>query len=201
LSGWTLSDNDGNTFNLTGAGFIPVGGYLVCHLGQTGTNSSTDVYGPPSNMLDDTDDLELINSRGAIIDYVAWGGDPGSDDDDAVTAGEWTDGEYVDTSLIVENETIGRDRDSNDTNSPSDWENATNEADPFGVNATHATPGAQNIDCIIPEFDILAIPIMLISVIILYFNRFYKLCSKSKSNSIAKKHFKMKRKLKNRNKR
>jgi hypothetical protein len=139
LSGWSLSDNDTNSFNLTGAGEIPIGGYLICHLGQTGTDSSTNVYGPPANMLEATDDLALLDSSGNIIDYVAWGGDAGTDDDLAVTRGEWTDGTYIDTSLLQENETIGRDKDSTDTNSPADWENVTNEADPYGVNATMAT--------------------------------------------------------------
>ena len=173
LTAWTLTDNDGNTFTLTGAGTLPVGGYLICHLGQTGTNSSTNVYGYPGNFLEDSDDLALKNSYGTIVDYVAWGGDAGTDDDLAVTRGEWTDGTYVDTSQIVENETIGRNKDSTDTNSPTDWENGTNKADPYGVNATMATQGAQNIDCIIPEFNFILIPILTISLFILLINHYY----------------------------
>jgi hypothetical protein len=196
LSGWTLSDNDGYIFNLTGAGSIPSGGYLVCHLGQSGTNSSTNVYGPPGDMLDDTDDLELLNSRGMIVDYVAWGGDAGSDDNDAAAWRQWTGGTYVDTSNLADNETIGRDKNSTDTDTPADWENTTtNEADPYGVNATHATPNAQNLCVIIPEFDILLIPILIMSVIILYINRHHNLLllSKTQPNSGKKKDQKIKK--------
>jgi hypothetical protein len=176
LSGWSLSDNDGNSFDLTGAGELAAGGYLICHLGQTGSNSSTNVYGSPGGFLGDTDDLALLDSSSNIIDYVAWGGDVGTDDDEASSRGEWTGGTYVDTSLLNDNETIGRDKDSNDTNAPADWENATNEADPYGVNATMVTQGAQNIDrVVIPEFDIFAIPILIILIIVLYLNRNYNL--------------------------
>jgi hypothetical protein len=85
LTGWTLSDNDGNSFNLTSAGSFTAGGYIICHLGESGTNSTTDIYGPPGNILGNSDDLELLNNQGSIIDYIAWGGDPGTDNDDAVT--------------------------------------------------------------------------------------------------------------------
>jgi len=134
-------------------------------------------------MLEDTDDLALLDSSNDIIDYVAWGGDAGTDDDLAVTRGEWTDSTYVDTSQLQENETIGRDKDSNDTNMPSDWENTSNKADPYGVNATMATQGAQNIDCIIPEFNFIMIPILTISLFVLLINRYYS-CSFSNQNSI-----------------
>jgi hypothetical protein len=173
LSSWSLSDNDGNSFNLTGAGEIPAGGYLICHLGQTGPNSSTNVYDSPGGFLGDTDDLALMDNSNNIIDYVAWGGDVGTDDDLAVTRGEWTGGTYVDTSLLNDNETIGRDKDSNDTNTPADWEDGTNKADPYGVNATMVTQGAQNIDrVVIPEFNVLAIPIIFTLVLVLYINSY-----------------------------
>jgi hypothetical protein len=191
LDGWYITDNDGNKFYLTGANYIPFDGYLVCHLAQSGTNSSTDVYGPiiasgssPSTMLGDNDDLALFDSRGGMVDYLAWGGDAGSDDDEAVSWRQWTDGEYMDTSELLENETIGRDKDSTDTDMPSDWENSTTDkADPYGVNATNQTQGARNIDCIIPEFDLLAIPMLMIAVIFLSFKRYYYSISKSNCKS------------------
>jgi hypothetical protein len=187
LSAWNLTDNDGNYFLLTGSGFIPPGGYLTCHLGQTGSNSSTDVYGPPGSFLDDIDDLALLDNSGNIIDYVAWGGDVGADDDSAVAVGEWPNGAFVDTSQLLQNETIGRDRNSNDTNTPSDWQNGTTRADPYGVNGSISTPGAQNIDTIIPEFNIIAMPIGLVAILILFINRYYYFNSSSKSSTGAKK--------------
>jgi hypothetical protein len=191
LTGWYLSDNDGYIFNLSGAGSLPVDGYLVCRLGQSGTNSSTNLYGPiiygslsPTTMLEITDDLAVINNNGIIIDYVAWGCDAGTDDDNAVTWLQWTNGQYVDTSELVENETIGRDQYSTDTDLPADWENSSNSrADPFGIHATNQTVGTCNVDHIIPEFDILAIPMMIIAVAILYFNRYYNSFHNSNQNS------------------
>jgi hypothetical protein len=170
LSGWYLTDNDGNTFNLSGAGIIPVGGYLVCHLGESGTNSTTDVYGPITNsesskltILENNDDLALKNSLGTFYDYLVWGADAGSDDNAAVWVGHWTDGEYIDTSLLIENQTIGRDQYSTDTNTPSDWENGSGLADPFGIHRSTingSSPGECNVDFIIPEFTDIFLPII-----------------------------------------
>jgi hypothetical protein len=182
LTGWWLSDNDGNSFNLSGAGSLPSGGYLICHLGKTGSNSSTDVYGPITNgnqrvltMLENVDDLALMNNT-LVVDYIAWGSDPGTDASSAVASGDWSAGKFVDTNGLLENQTIGRNKDSTDTNSPADWENSsTNKADPFGVNATSQTAGEQNLDKIIPEFDIIAIPILFIVIVILYINRTVKI--------------------------
>jgi hypothetical protein len=370
LTGWTLDDNDGNTFDLSGAGTIPVGGYLVCHLGESGTNSTTDVYGPiirettiiqaiiqpdttaskdsylnepnpntnyggenylyienwtgtgrrpiiqfnlssvltsdiidanvwlyrhdgtttepttinvhrvtqswteagsdwdtydgtndwpvandggdydstiedsnsvldsvnawydwdisdliqewkdgtyenygmlfeasadsywhqfrssdyvtdpslrpklivnynytPSSsftMLGNSDDLSLVKSDSVIIDYVAWGEDPGGDDDAAVSWEQWTDGEYVDTSDLLENQTIGRDLSSNDTDLPADWENGSGKADPFGIDRSTengSTPNAQNVDVIIPEYDEILFPIIFMLIMIAVWRR------------------------------
>ena len=137
-------------------------------------------------MLGTSDDLGLYTTMGNIVDYVAWGADAGTDDDRAALLGFWTNGAYIDTSSLNENETIRRDMDSLDTNAKSDWENAsTNEADPYGVNATHGTPGLQNIDYIIPEFTTLALPIALVAVVILLVNKFNN--SRSNYNSNPKK--------------
>ncbi|UCE75245.1 MAG: DUF2341 domain-containing protein, partial [Methanomassiliicoccales archaeon] len=100
-----------------------------------------------SNMLDYTDGLTLAHDTGVIIDYVAWGGDPRSGDDDAVSAGYWTAGDYIDTSSISEAESFGLDKDSTDTNSSSDWEGPeTDKADPFGIHAGSWTQGSRNLD-------------------------------------------------------
>jgi hypothetical protein len=176
LTGWYLTDNDGNTFNLSGAGIIPVGGYLICHLGESGTNSSTDVYGSitnsessPLTMLENNDDLALKNNNDAFFDYLVWGADAGSDDNTAVWVGHWTDGEYINTSLLIENQTIGLDAGSNDTNLPQDWENGTGYADPFGIDRSTengSSPGAQNVDYIIPEYDEILFPIIFMLIFV-----------------------------------
>jgi hypothetical protein len=356
LSGWYLADNDGYTFDLSGAGSLPAGGYLICHLNDTGTNSSTDVYGPlvgqvviqpdgtggmdnfldvsaPNNnwdglsflwvlnavsqrrpiiqfdlseiptgnieestvwlyresgsatdttvkvhritqwwmeafstwnerimaffpwitpggdydgtsedsvvvkggiddwyswditaltkawvggtytnyglifvadsggdsqfftssdsadadyrpklivnltsgsMLENSDDLALVNHDDTIWDYVAWGADAGSDDDEASLRNQWTDGEYVDTSLFSENETLGRDLSSNDTDMPADWEDATGFADPYGIDRSsenESSPGAQNVDFVIFEFSDITVPMVFTSIIFAVWRR------------------------------
>jgi hypothetical protein len=195
LDGWTLNDNDGNTFNLSGAGSIPSGGYLVCHFGQSGTNSTTNLYGAITTtsgttltMLENSDDLMLVDSYDIIIDYVVWGADAGSDDDKPSAWGQWTAGEYVDTSSLAENETIGRDKDSTDTDLPADWEDSgTGKADAYGVNATSATQGSQNLTVVIPEFSGGFIPLFgfLIMAVVIR-KKYRKNCSKKHSQKPKK---------------
>jgi hypothetical protein len=177
LTGWNLTDNDSNYFNLSGAGSIPAGGYLVCHIGQSGTNSSTNVYGPittvgtsRSGMLNSIDDLAILNKT-VVLEYVAWGYNVSTDDDFAVILGHWTDNEYIDTSSMHDNDTLGRDRNSKDYNATSDWENSTtNKADPFGINATEQTSGGRNIDPI-PEFTEIRFILLSIFMLIVLIKR------------------------------
>jgi hypothetical protein len=116
------------------------------------------------SMLDYNDDLSLCDSNGEIIDYIAWGADAGSDDDSATTRGLWTAGSYIDTSTLLENQTIGRDKDSTDNDTVENWENSTtNKADPFGVNATDETPRAQNLS-VIPEYGDATFTLIVIAV-------------------------------------
>jgi hypothetical protein len=193
-----LYDNDGNRFDLSGAGILYNNSYLMCYLGQSGTNSSTRVYG--SIITDDTstssilgmyDDVAIISSEGYVFDYVAWGADPTFDDDIVVTLGNWTDGNYVDSSLFLEGQTLGRDMMSNDTDSVSDWENATNYADPFGIDrstANGSTPGMQNVD-MIPEFSDIVVPLIFTSIIFAVWTRKSKKRGKAKNNSNQKEEF------------
>jgi hypothetical protein len=47
---------------------------------------------------------------------------------------------------------------------PNDWENATGYADPFGVDRSPvkgASPAAQNIDFVIPEFVDVTLPLII----------------------------------------
>ncbi|UCE72829.1 MAG: DUF2341 domain-containing protein, partial [Methanomassiliicoccales archaeon] len=100
-----------------------------------------------TRMLDYTDGLSLYHSSDSLMDYVAWGGSPGSGDDDAVDASHWTAGDFINTSSISENQSFGRDRYCTDTNSSDDWEGPeTNKADPFGIHSGSWTQGAVNLD-------------------------------------------------------
>jgi len=126
-----------------------------------------------TDVLDDTgDQVGLHNSPAqapwTLVDFVAWDSDGSliadqqSDDDQAAASRQWTDGDYVDTSQLASGETLGRDKDSTDTNEPADWQNAsTNKADAYGINSDKETPGAQNV----PEFGTVMVPMMAIIVI------------------------------------
>jgi hypothetical protein len=117
-------------------------------------------------MLESQDDIAVLNPDDEIIDYVAWGSNPGTDDDAAVAAGQWVDNTFIDTSQFSENETLARDTFATDTDTTSDWENITGLGDPYGVNSTKPTPGTQNYS-VIPEFDFLILPILFLAVVIL----------------------------------
>lgn len=164
LTGWKLTDHDGNSFNLSGAGVIPANGYLVCHLGVNGVNSSSHVYGPiinstssPIKMLEHFDDLALIDCDDRIIDYVAWGADASADDDGAANAGQWDDGDFVALTGYSEGDTLARDYISTDSDQPADWENSC------GINSSKPSPGYPNI----PEFEVVLIPIIYIFIMLM----------------------------------
>ncbi len=106
-------------------------------------------YNNTNKMLDDADDLALVDNYGNVVDYVAWGEDPGPDDEDAVLANQWTEGEFIDSSWLSEGQTLGRDREGNDTDKKKDWQNATGYADDFGVDRGSLwgpSPGERNVD-------------------------------------------------------
>jgi hypothetical protein len=106
-------------------------------------------YNNNKKMLDDNDDLSLVDNYGNIVDYVAWGQDPSSDDDNAVIADQWLDGDYIDTQWLLEGHTLGRDRIGNDTDRKEDWQNASGFADDFGIDRGALwgpSPGEKNAD-------------------------------------------------------
>ena len=123
-----------------------------------------------NSMLDNIDELTLYDNDMKIIDYVAWGADPGTNDDEAVTVGQWTDGDYVPIpGSWQEGYTLGRDNQSTDTDTSDDWVNATSGgwADPYGVNRANAsghTRGGVNDETFtpIPEYEAMAVPVIII---------------------------------------
>jgi|GEM_PF-4170908 len=74
-----------------------------------------------------------------IVDFIAWGAPAGVDDDNAVGAGTWTNNDYLSLSGYVQGDTIGRDKDSIDTNNSSDWEHSC------GIDSSTPTPGLRNL--------------------------------------------------------
>jgi hypothetical protein len=94
----------------------------------------------PSGIYANQDQCSLYvsstHNKDTIEDFVAWGADPGSDDDNAYTSNnkEWkTSNAFKNTDNLQCGYTIGRDAVSSDSNQASDW----------GI-ISGTTPGSQN---------------------------------------------------------
>ncbi|MFH0816137.1 MAG: lamin tail domain-containing protein [Methanobacteriota archaeon] len=130
ISGWKLVDNTNSAvFAVPALTTLASDAYYVCNLSAP--------------VLDNDDWVALTDSDGTLRDYVCWGiAEPfGATYDSAVKAQMWTQGTgfYVDTFSHVLDQTIGRDQDSNDSNSKFDWEITC------GADASVPTPGARNL--------------------------------------------------------
>ncbi|MBI5000307.1 MAG: lamin tail domain-containing protein [Euryarchaeota archaeon] len=147
ISGWKLIDGtDLAVYTYPAATALIAGGYSKV---DAGSSLGADDY------------LALVDANGTIRDFVAWGtSEPsGAYYQLAVNSSNWPGGagRYVDTTGFVQGNTIGRDMSSNDTNAKADWEITC------GINADQPTPNARNIGSI-PEFQAMALPIVLIVV-------------------------------------
>ncbi len=167
LGGWKLADRDGAagpSARALPSVVLPSGAYLVVHF-AAGTNDLDfsdgcgEFYtGAPAgvDVLDrGMDECALYSPKG-IADFVAWnqggsGYQPGTAHDDAVAAGQWTTGSFLNSSqiasapgrkfgIVVPGTSIGRDKDSTDTDAPEDWDANG------GVDALDYTFCRQNLD-------------------------------------------------------
>jgi len=102
----------------------------------------------------EADGVALV-CEGKILDYLAWGrgvvGPSGSLHSAAVKARMWSDvKDFVDTAQVdfgsgytspglQKGDSLGRDKDSTDTNNPKDW------TAPGGIHARATTPGSWNV--------------------------------------------------------
>jgi uncharacterized protein (TIGR03437 family) len=165
LAGWAVSGRDGRagaSARRLPSVSIPGGGYLVVHF-ATGTDRLSFSDGTADTYTQDTGpvwsidmDEAALYSPDKIVDFIAWADTavpyaPGAAHNDAVAAGIWT----PNTSLATDGITvlpfeiprpvalgmsIGRDPDSTDTDTTSDFE-------PHGgVGALDNSPNRQNSD-------------------------------------------------------
>lgn len=88
------------------------------------------------------------HTNSTIRDFIAWGKDPEINSSNAISAGIWSLGDYINTSGFNIGDTIGRDKESTDTEHSDDWEITC------GIDASHPTPGGQNLDGILNYFNI-----------------------------------------------
>ncbi|MCK4614481.1 MAG: DUF2341 domain-containing protein, partial [Thermoplasmata archaeon] len=151
IDGWEITDEDEPIYAIPDIPDFPSHNYVVIHY-TTGTDETSfgqsqsnalHLYTGSSGVYTDIDQCSVYTGSThdgtTIVDFVAWGADPESNDCYAVAAGIWDDGDFFDSSDVDEGETMGRDKDSTDTDQPGDWD------DHGGKDATGETPGAQNI--------------------------------------------------------
>jgi hypothetical protein len=106
LTGWHLSDHDGNRYDFPSGLLVPEATMLVVRF-ATGVDDTNPADGVVTLYASDWgstpfaaegDDLTLYNqviaAPDAVADYIAWGQSPGTDAEDAIAAGKWVDGAY-----------------------------------------------------------------------------------------------------------
>lgn len=169
LGGWTISNRTGEIATILPDWDLPPDSYLIVFFG-IGTNDSDFLDGSgsfytgnPVEVFDNAEDECALYtgtpSTAIVIDFVSWcfDGDynPGQAHDYAVSAGIWDSGDFFEIIntpgqlglIMLEGETIGRDKDSTDTNQPDDW------CSHGGRDARGPTPGEQNLYILIPVID------------------------------------------------
>ncbi len=127
LDGWVLTDEDGaEEYIFTSSVIFPAGSFLIIR-SDSGTDDLdfTDNLGViyanhGSDYSGTVDQVSLYNGQDEIMDFIAWGGDAGVDDDSAVLAGIWTVGAYFADTLP--GSSLGLIVDGEDNNDLSDWQ-------------------------------------------------------------------------------
>lgn len=132
LNDWVLTDEDGvEEYVFTNSVIFPANTFLVIS-SDSGTDDLdfSDNLGVifadhGSDYAGTLDQLSLYNNSttlddSTIIDFMAYGGDAGSDDDNAIAAGIWKDGEYIDTPSS--GNSLGLIIDGDDSNNLADWQ-------------------------------------------------------------------------------
>jgi hypothetical protein len=126
ISGWTLKGGEGTVYTFPASTTLAAGNYIVASVESLGS----------------LDGVSLYDLDGAMRDYVCWGDSALSDANHnlAVSSQNWLAGvaHQVDIANLVVGDTIGRDKDSTDTDCKKDWEITC------GKDATGPTPDRKN---------------------------------------------------------
>jgi len=158
LAGWELSNSTGSLFEFHDSLTILPNEFLVIRLEG---NSKSEIgpsplrnlinerfYNPDQitkNPLDASSDLlalvsTTVGGSDGIIDFVAWGEAQDSSLAQAAESnGNWVPNNFVDVSELADEDSIGRDRASSDSNSALDW------AVDGGTSANGPTSGYMNM--------------------------------------------------------
>jgi len=156
ISGWMISNKTGIAVVSLPNWDVPGYAYLIVHFGN-GTNDSnfTDgsghfYYNHTGEIFNNSkDECGLFNSipgNSSIIDFISWSSDEQPSKGEAfkyaINAGRWTSGDYLNISWtknsVSDGESIGRDRNSTDTDKAADWSSHG------GKDAYFPTPGSAN---------------------------------------------------------
>lgn len=140
LTGWRIVNGDDELDYSIPAnssdwdGILESDSYLVLHLGATLDTPAEDLcagiaYGVLGN---EDDSVSLLSDDNIGVDFVRYG----NWTDDPPTGTSWTG---VNPDAPVQGQSLGRDKDSTDTDDGSDWENTG------GVDADGPTSGEQNL--------------------------------------------------------
>ncbi len=167
LTGWVIADRDGDigaAARTLPAVILPDGAYLLVHISAGSDDldfgdGCGELYtgdGAGVNLYSETNQELALYSTTAIQDLLAWnqgesGYVAGTAHGDAVGAGQWTSGEFVDGDYIARarrekfrfveiGNSIGRDMDAQDTDEIGDWDT------PGGVDGLDNSPCRQNLD-------------------------------------------------------
>jgi hypothetical protein len=156
VSGWTILNKTGKAIAILPNWDMPGNSYLIVHFGNgtnndnfrdgTGhyfTNSAIDIL---NNTKDECGLFNTMPSNSSIIDFVSWSRDGSLSEGEsysyALSARRWISGDYLNINWTENNvtcgESIGRDRNSTDTNKADDWSTHG------GINAYFKTPGSAN---------------------------------------------------------
>jgi parallel beta-helix repeat protein len=146
LTGWRIIDGDGDLNYTIPAndsdwdGVLESGSYLVFHVGGTLDTPAEDIYGNfISGVLNDSNDsVSLLSANGTGKDFVRYG----DCTDEPPNGTSWTG---TNPDAPVQGQSLGRDKDSTDTNDGNDWENTG------GVDVDAPTPGLRNYREVTPN--------------------------------------------------
>jgi uncharacterized protein YdeI (BOF family)/plastocyanin len=132
LNNWILTDEDGAfEYTFTSSVIFPPDCFLIIR-SDSGTNDldfsdgAGIIYADHGSDYANTQDQVAIYRSSTvvdettIIDFVAWGGDAGSDDDYAVLAGIWSESEFV--SNVSTGHSMGLILDGADNDDVTDWQ-------------------------------------------------------------------------------
>ena len=129
LNGWSISDEDSSSEYVFSAVIeLPRDSYLVIR-SDNGTDDTdfTDGQGTiyanhGADYANGSDQVALYDGTQQIIDFIAWGGAAGIDDDQAVGANIWTNDDYVSISDLSPGNSLGLIVDGDDNDDSSDWQ-------------------------------------------------------------------------------